>query len=196
MNLKVLNVTEIRDIYQKRMVADFPKPELKPLKYIIEAVNAGIYECLGLYDNEECIGYTFLVKQENSYLIDYIAIYPDKRNNGAGSELLRLLNEHLSKADIVIGEVEDPKYANSEEEKDLQTRRLGFYLRNGCVDTVLRVRCFGVPFIILSLGKGSGTDPDILWNIYNSFYKAVLPKEMYEKNIEREYDVFISTNSN
>lgn len=67
----------------------------------------------------------------------------------------------------------------------MQTRRLGFYIRNGCIDTGLHVRYFGVPFIILSLGKENGGEPDFLWNLYNSYYKAVLPKEMYEKNIER-----------
>ena len=185
MKLSVLNIAKIKEIYETRMVIDFPKAELKPLKYIIDAVNSGIYECLGLYENEECIGYTFLVKQGTSYLIDYIAIYSDKRNNGAGSELLRLLNEHLAEADIVICEVEDPDYATDDTAKDLQTRRLGFYLRNGCVDTGLRVKCFGVPFVILSLGKNNGGRPDQLWDIYNSYYRAVLPKEMYEKNIER-----------
>ncbi|WP_292194831.1 GNAT family N-acetyltransferase [Butyrivibrio sp.] len=183
--LNLLNIHEIKQIYETRMVIDFPKAELKPLKNIIEAVNSGIYECLGLFEGEACIGYTFLVKQGESFLIDYIAIYPDKRNNGAGSQLLRLLYEYLAAAKVVILEVEDPEYAKSPEEKDLQTRRLGFYMRNGCVDTRLRVRCFGVPFIILSLGKENGGEPDFLWELYNSYYEAVLPKEMYEKNIER-----------
>ena len=160
MKLSVLNIAKIKEIYETRMVIDFPKAELKPMKYIIEAVNVGIYECLGLYENEYCIGYTFLVKQGNSYLIDYIAIYPDKRNKGAGSTLLRLLNEYLADADIVIVEVEDSKYANSDEEKDLQTRRLGFYLRNGCIDTGLRVRCFGVPFRVEFYSKMKA---DFMW---------------------------------
>ena len=184
MKLTNLNIDEIRNIYQTRMVIDFPQAELKPLEYIIEAVNDGIYECLGLYKDEECIGYTFLVKQGNSYLIDYLAVYPDKRNNGAGSKLLSFLKEYLAKADAVILEVEDPKYADSEKEKDIQKRRLLFYLRNDCVDTGLRVRCFGVPFIILSLGKENDLDQELLWDRYQAYYKAVLPKEMYEKNIE------------
>ncbi len=185
MKLKELRIDEITNIYHTRMVIDFPKAELKPLKYIVQAVNEGIYECLGLYDDETCIGYTFLVKQGGSYLIDYLAIYPDKRNNGAGSKLIRLLKEYLAKADFAIIEVEDPQYAETDEDKDLQTRRLEFYLRNECVDTGLRVRCFGVPFIILGLGKEKVAQPDYLWDIYNSYYRAVLPKEMYEKNIER-----------
>ncbi len=185
MKLKELSIDEITNIYHTRMVIDFPKAELKPLNYIVQAVNEGIYECLGLYEDETCIGYTFLVKQGGSYLIDYLAIYPGKRNNGAGSKLIRLLKEYLAKADFVIIEVEDPQYAETDEDKDLQTRRLDFYLRNECVDTGLRVRCFGVPFIILGLGKENGAQPDCLWDIYNSYYRAVLPKEMYEKNIER-----------
>lgn len=88
--LKLLNLDEIRNIYQTRMVIDFPEAELKPLKYIIEAVNAGIYECLGLYENEECIGYTFLVRQGNNY---------------------------LTEAETIIAEVENPEYASCEEDK-------------------------------------------------------------------------------
>ncbi len=40
-----------------------------------------------------------------------------------------------------------------DDHKALQTRRIGFYKRNGCTDTGLRVKCFGVPFIILELDK-------------------------------------------
>lgn len=57
------------------------------------------------------------------------------------------------------------------------------YLRNGCCDTGVRVRCFGVEFVILSVGKLK-SDKDSCLELYTSFYKEVLPKDLYTDKIE------------
>ncbi len=86
---------------------------------------------------------------------------------------------------MMIIEVEDPLYAESFEEKEIQERRVSFYLRNNCVDTGVRVRCFGVPFIIIRLGEKGSLDRDTVWEAYQSFYRAVLPRKMFDANIGR-----------
>lgn len=83
--------------------------------------------------------------------MDYLAIDPDHRNSGAGTRLLQLLADHLAGDGSVLIEVEDPAYAINEDDMSLRNRRLYFYLRNGCKDTMTRVKCFGVEFILLSL---------------------------------------------
>lgn len=181
---KQLRRAEIITIYQDRLIKDFIPAEVKPLQVILKAVEDGIYECLGLFDESEIIGYAFLVKQGTDYLVDYIAIFPDHRNKGFGGETIGLLREYLSGAGVIIAEVEDPDYSIESSFKNLQIRRIEFYKRNGCVDTGLRVRCFGVPFIIISMGKDTICSKDKLWDVYRSFYKAVLPREMFENNIE------------
>ena len=86
--------------------------------------------------------------------------------------------------DCLIAEIENPEYAENEDDRVLQTRRFGFYTRNGCSDTGLRVRCFGVPFMILRWGKKENEDLDALWDLYQSFYRIMLPKDLFKKSIK------------
>ncbi len=185
-NIKLiqLNKDEVTALYHERMVNDFIEDELKPLWAIHKAMDAGTYEALGLTDEDMIIGYVFLVRQGRNYLVDYFATYPDQRNKGLGAEILKLLGGYLSDADVIIGEVEDPAFAENEEQRNLQNRRIGFYKRNGCSDTGLRVKCFGVPFIVMQTKESGSMDRDALWETYQSFYRAVLPKAMFDKNIE------------
>ena len=183
MILRKLSKEQISAVYKDRMVIDFPPSELKPLSIILDAVDKGIYEGLGLYDGDRIVGYSYLVKQSADYLIDYLAIYPERRNGGVGSTLVKLLSEYMGDAGSIIVEVEDPEYAKNEEDRKIRIRRLNFYLRNGCCDTGVRVRCFGVEFVILSVGKLK-SDKDSCWELYTSFYKEVLPKDLYTDKIE------------
>lgn len=184
MELIQLNKDQIASLYNEHMVHDFKKDELKPLKMILKVLDDGIYECLGLSDGERLLGYTFLVKQGKRYLVDYLAVYPEERDKGRGTTILKLLRDHVIDAEMMIIEVEDPLYAESSEEKEIQERRISFYLRNNCLDTGVRVRCFGVPFIIISFVGNSSLDRDTVWEAYQSFYRAVLPRKMFEANIE------------
>lgn len=183
--LKTLNKEQIQNVYNEHMVKDFPKDELKPLAMIYKALDSGLYECLGLFNNNDIIGYTFLIRIDNAYLVDYLATFPEIRNKGIGANMLELLDTYLASADRIIGEVEDPAYTNDLNKKELQTRRIDFYKRNGCRDTGLRVKCFGVPFIVLEKGAKPSANADEVWTLYQKFYKTILSAQMYEKNIKR-----------
>ena len=183
MKLVKLNSAQVESLYTERLVIDFPKDEQKPLNFILKAMDNGIYECFGLWDDNNIIGYVFLEKMEKDYLIDYLSVYPDKRNSGNGGECLLLLAELLADADNVLIEIEDPDRTDNIEEKELRTRRKNFYLRNNCKDTGLRVECFGVPFQILVLGKDKKTDMEYLKKKYVSFYQMIFPRDVVEKNI-------------
>ena len=185
LHLEKLNKAQAENVYNERMVIDFPKDELKPLDILYRAMDNGIYEPLGLFDATGIIGYTFLVKHDRDYLVDYLAVYPQQRNLGSGGIMVRMLSDYLKDAENLIAEIENPEYAENEDDKILQTRRFDFYKRNGCSDTGLRVRCFGVPFMILRWGKKYTDNVDALWRMYQSFYRIMLPKDMFEKNIKK-----------
>ena len=97
-----------------------------------------------------------------------------------GGKLLHLLGESFCNADNIIIEVEDPDDAEEEAEKKTRIRRKSFYMRNGCQDTGLKVECFGVIYQMLTLGSTSCGD---LLELYLSFYRKMLPKAMFEKNV-------------
>lgn len=182
--LERLNKSQVESIYREKMMVDFPAAEIKPLEAILKAMDKGLYEPFGLFDEAGIMGYTFMVKINRDYLVDYLAVFDGRRNNGAGSQMIQLLADYLKDADNIIGEVENPDFAEGQE-KELQTRRYNFYMRNGCTDTGLRVRCFEVPFRILRMGKKQSEDHDKLWELYKSFYRMMLPKELFEKNLDR-----------
>ena len=80
MKLSSLNKKQIETIYRERMKIDFPPNELKPLSMIYDAIERGIYECLGLMDGTDIVGYAYLIRKGDDYLIDYLAVCPDRRN--------------------------------------------------------------------------------------------------------------------
>lgn len=165
------------------MTIDFPADELKPLAMIMAALEKGIYECLGLINNSNIEGYVFLIKLDDDYLIDYLAIYQGVRNKGLGSKMLALLNEHLSNANSIIGEVENPDFAKDTGEQELRSRRYGFYMRNGFRDTGVTASCFGVAFIIIETGPGLIHTKEEITSLYRKHYKTLLPEKLYNQNI-------------
>ena len=183
MRLMTLTKDQLSDLYNDQMRKDFPPSELKPLFVMLDAVDKGIYETLGLYDGDEIVGYSCLVKLGNDYLVDYLAVYPEKRNGGIGSILVKLLYDHIDSAGSFIIEVEDPDYARDDEDRKLRIRRMDFYLRNGCFDTGVRAKCFGVEFILLRMGNEK-LEKQKCWDTYSAIYRAILPKDMYDENIE------------
>ncbi len=184
MKLERLDLDQVKQIYEERMTVDFTSDELRPLERIIGPLSKGVYECLGLFDEDVMRGYVFLVKKDDDYLIDYLAVLPEHRGKGVGSNMLSLLKEYLAGAESIILEVEDPDAAEDEEDENKRLRRLSFYKRNGFLNTGVTMMCFNVPYLILSLGKHRGRIGKIE-ETYYGFYRMILPKDMFDQNIHR-----------
>lgn len=180
MNIYELDRKQIIDIYNTRMVNDFPANELRPLKMILEPYDKGTYICYAIKeDSDDVLGYAFFVKHKNHYLFDYLAISDNKRGSGIGTLFLQLLKEKLQFSDSVIGEVEDPECSDKENDKILQTRRLNFYLRNGYIDTGVRVKLFGVDYIVLEMELNKNHSADEISALYKEHYRNMLPEKLY-----------------
>lgn len=183
MRLDKLTNAQVEKIYRERMIEDFPPNEIDPLEVINKAVEQGNYECLGLMDGEEIVGYVFMIRHGEDYLIDYIAIYPDRRNRGFGGELVRLLGEHLVNAKSAIVEIENPEVAMNAVDKEMRTKRLEFYLRRGFRDTGVRTIYFEAPFIVAEMEQTPVHTVEEIKALYEMHYKAFLPKGMFEENV-------------
>lgn len=200
--LTIINLTvrQVKTIYKKRMVKDFPFNERKPLRMIIRALRRQRYICLGLVDQpeghigtirnteEDVLGYAFFVKIDDNYLFDYLAIREDVRNHNHGSEFLKLIKQRFADANIVIGEVEDPNYAKNDSQRELQRRRYDFYLRNKVIDTGVKAYAFGVNFLLLELDVSGAHNAEEIEQLYLDLYRIMLPKRMFEKNIYINYN--------
>ena len=186
LRLELLDKEQRRRIYLENMKEDFPSSELKSLELIERGIAEGYYRFLGLMDQDEIIGYACLVDVKDTCLIDYLAVIPERRNSGAGSEMLRLLETRLKEKEYVIVEVELPDSGRDEDEATLRKRRVEFYLRGGILDTGIDVRCFGVDFRILEAGTHGPHDRNDVIRRYENIYRRILPETLFRDNVKTD----------
>ena len=109
------------------------------------------------------------------YLFDYLAVAEQCRNRGIGAEFLHLLSEQFPDADCMIGEIEDPDSAATEEESVLRKRRLEFFQRQGYLLTSVKSQLEGVTFCLLEIPTGPPHSSKQIRNIYEAVYKTIAP---------------------
>lgn len=184
MEFKRLSKSEVSRLYDERMVRDFVKEERKPLGMILDLCEAGKYDPLGVFDDDIFVGYTFFQKAGADYLLDYFSVLPEKRNAGIGSRVLSSLREFYKDADSIILEVEDPERAVSLDTRELQERRLCFYLRNEVRDSDVKTVTFTVPFKLLEIPVGGMVHSrEEVAKLYEMHYRDVLSDAQYARNV-------------
>lgn len=179
-----LSKEQVKYLYEVSMMKDFPDNERKPLSMILTAIDKGAYDCLGIVEKDTILGYAFFMKIGKDYLFDYYVILQEYRNSGIGSAFLQEIAKHYQDADSVIGEVEDFSLAESEEDKNLQERRYQFYLRNGYVDTAVRVKLFGVDYRVIEMAIGKAHTKEEIKELYRAHYKAIFPWIIYKQKVK------------
>ena len=184
MNIDLLTLPEVRGIYRERMKNDFPGNELKSLAMIEKSFGERRYPCYGAREGADILAYAFFVLTEDLYLLDYFAVKKELRGSGIGSRFLKELNSRcLKEAACVLAEVDDPRFAGSDEEKAVCERRLAFYLGNGFADTGVRARTFGADFLILEFPKGGPRSRAEAGEFYARIYRSLLPERIYKQMV-------------
>lgn len=189
MKLTLLNRNQIELIYNVKMIYDFPPLELKPLHIILSAYDSGVYICYALVedsyveddtDADSILGYAFFVKRDNDYLFDFLAVSKEMRNRGLGAKFLDLIGQKFADSDSVIGEVEDPDYAETDELRGLQERRMNFYIRNGYINTGIKIELYNVNYIVFEMNLGKNHDRADVARLYETHYRALLPEDIFK----------------
>lgn len=188
LEIKKLNIRQIIVIYRNSLKYEFPANERRPLFLIINGIMAGAYECLGSFYKGRLVGYAFFLKHGNDYLWDYLAVLKKYRCKGIGSKIIQSIKVYYKTANSVIGEVENPAFAKDDKDNETMTRRLKFYLNNGCIDTKVRAKTFGVHFIIIQI-SGKTMSATNIAKLYRMHYKVSLPRRIYSGNIKIYSDI-------
>ena len=184
MDIGLLTLPEIREIYRKRLKHDFPANEVKPFAMIEKAFRDGRYRCYGVREGDDLLAYAFFVLTGDLYLLDYYAVKKDLRGSGIGSGFLKELGSRcLDEASCVLVEVDDPSSAGSDQEKEIRERRLAFYRRNGLSDTGARAQTFGADFLILEFPKGEPHSKEEAGAFYLRIYRSLLPERICERQV-------------
>ena len=185
MNIDLLTLPEIRELYRKRMKNDFPGNELKSLAMIEKVFREGRYLCYGVREGADILAYAFFVLTEDLYMLDYFAVKKDLRGSGIGSGFLKELNSRcLREAACVLVEVDDPFFVGNDKEKKICERRRAFYLGNGLLDTGARARTFGADFLILEFPRGKPHSQAEAGEFYSRIYRSLLPERLFEQMVK------------
>ena len=145
---RLLSAQEMAWLHENHMKRDFPPAELKPIALLEKMRSEGRYEPYALFQNGELTAYAFYWTAGEPYvLLDYFAVVPERRNTGAGSQLLReMLDRFCVNGHGVFGEVEIPDTGVAEVD-ELRQRRLNFYFRAGLQKRGFTTKIFSVPFM-------------------------------------------------
>jgi len=154
------------DLYQ----ATFPEPEKIP-KESFQRVMDG-KAVLYTYHDDGFVGFTLQYNMDDRVYFVYIANEPEKRCKGYGSEILKLFREiNAGKRIFVILELRDEKADNCEQ----RLRRIGFYERNGCSDTGVRVWSDGYEYGTMSVqGSLTAEEIDEMVREFDLVYKGLM----------------------
>lgn len=180
MELKRLTKEELTNLYQREMVNDFPKSELKPLRGMLNLMEKNAYDPLLVTDEGHAVGYAmvWLPADRKGVLLEYFGVLRGLRNRGVGSRILDLLAERYGQ---LFGEAEAPT-SDDPDENDLRRRRIAFYERNGF--RVLDYECalFGVHFNCLY--RGAETDDRMVEKMHRGVYAEWFSPEHMERFIQ------------
>lgn len=182
MELRELSTLQIIFVYNTYMKEDFPPDELKPLKSILDMMEKGIYECLGLYEDNEFLAYAYFVRNQErgTLLLDYLAVCPQYRSGGYGSAFLEQMKHYYREENAVILECESERTAPDEEQRSIRRRRIAFYKRNGCRLSRTKANLFQVEYDILYLPLAK-KDVDTAVEIY-ALYGCMFSQAVFEKH--------------
>lgn len=181
--LRQLESEEITQVYEICMRRDFPESELKPLSAIRQMLEAGIYDCLGLFEDTRLMAYGFFVTdwQRGILLLDYLAVCEPWRGMGYGGKCLDRIRDFYKGEKGILLECESLESGQDQEERFLRERRIRFYLDNGCVRTQVRSLLFGVEYEILYMPlaeervDGAGE--------LENLYRKMMPGDRYERYV-------------
>ncbi len=140
----------------------FPAYERKPFSLIRSMQKKSKSDVWYFEKNGKFAGLVFTINSEDVILIDYLAIVPDRRGEGIGSEIITLLRVHYIGKGIFV-EIESvfDKCDNPDE----RLHRKQFYLNNGMLPMKVMIVLFGVEMELL------GINCCLTYDEYYSFYK-------------------------
>lgn len=177
MELRLATPEQTALAYERDFKPAFPPAELKPLKNIQAMARAGRYRTWCLFDGEEIVGECFLWLGHPGWaLLDYLCVSEDRRNSGAGTEMLLRLPE-VEPDTVILVESEAVSHAP---DPGLAERRLGFYARNRCRTAGYDTDIFGVHYKTLYLSPKPVTDGDVLRE-HRFIYQSAFSREKYRQ---------------
>lgn len=128
---KITDPHEVRQIYKEHIAVDFPASERPPLPHFVRAIEQSASELYLCEKDGQDVAYAVFREESGYILLNYFAVYKDRRGKGTGTELLQeIRNSYADKKGIIL-EAEHVDYAKSQADQEIRRKRIAFYERCG-----------------------------------------------------------------
>lgn len=105
----------------------FPEVERFPMDLILYKLEKDIGNLLAIYDDDNFIGFTYLIQYNNLTYVQYLAVDNKHQSMGYGSKILQFINEKYGMNPIILNiEIVDSTFENYSQRK----KRKDFYKKN------------------------------------------------------------------
>lgn len=185
LELRPLTDRQLRSIYYTYMTVDFPPSERRHLASIRRLRRTGYYDTWGVMDGEALLAYAFLWRtpEGTCALLDYLAVCPDGRGKGLGTQALELLKVQYGSACTLLVEAEAPESGIPPAEDRLRRRRIAFYQRAGFCLLDYQSEIFQVRYAMLAWpGEPALSGPEIQ-KAHRGLYQSHMPSLLFRRMI-------------
>lgn len=163
--------SEFKRIYNK-IKKDFSPGEYAPYKVLYKQLKKGIQQGFLFYADGIEAAYAVCAAGHRGgfVLISLLAVYPEYRGKGFGTQFIREIKRIYADKKGVIVEVEKPENAKDEAEKTNRENRIAFY-RKADFELVLGIEysIWTVPMHLMICSEGNRTPAEIgriMYEIY------------------------------
>lgn len=183
--LRLLTDGQLEQIYHAYMKADFPLSERRPLRSIQSLRKTGRYDTWGMFQGSQLLAYAFLWRtaEGDCALLDYLAVCPEGRGQGRGTQALELLKERYGPACPLLVEAEAPEEGIPPEEDRLRRRRLAFYQRAGFRLLDYETLIFHVRYAMLVWPEDCLLGAEGLQAAHRGLYESQMPPFLFRRMI-------------
>ena len=183
--LRLLTGTQLRQIYRTYVKTDFPRRERRPLASMEELRQMGRYDTWGMFEGETLLAYAFLWRTEDGRcaLLDYLAVCPEGRGQGRGTQALELLQAQYGQSCPLLVEAEAPEEGIPPEKDRQRRRRLIFYQRAGFRLLDYQTLIFGVRYAMLVWPGSCVLEPEALQAAHRGLYQNHMPPVLFRRMI-------------
>lgn len=131
-SIRAILPSDFKRIY-KKIKRDFAPGEYAPYTVLYKQLKKGIQQGFLLYAGGDEAAYAVCAAgHPNGFvLVSLLAVYPEYRGRGFGTEFIRELKKIYTDKKGVIVEVEKPEDTKDEDEKTRREKRIAFYRKAG-----------------------------------------------------------------
>ena len=185
LELRPLTDRQLHSVYYTYMTVDFPPSERRHLASIRRLRRTGYYDTWGVFEGEELLAYTFLWRtpEGNCALLDYLAVCPDGRGKGLGTQALELLKEQYGPSCTLLVEAEAPEPGLPPEKDRLRRRRIAFYQRAGFRLLDYQSDIFEVRYAMLAWPGALPLSGAELQKAHRGLYQSHMPPLLFRRMI-------------